>query len=125
MFYSKDCVERSFDILLKKLEEEKIFAFEPMPSYKEGGQWTDDNRISAGHAKLDDGSWVTIHKATTWVEKLKKATAELYEENQKAYREMELLKQQKYEMEFGLRVAQKHLNKALTMKGNGNEKLDA
>ena len=124
MFYGKDSIEENFDVLLRKLEQQELFLFEPMPSWKvekEGSRWTDELRIRDGHTKLADGTWVTIHKVTTWVEKLKKDTAELYEHNTKQSREISLLKQQRYEMEFGLRHAQKSLNKALAMKGNKDE----
>jgi hypothetical protein len=115
MFYGKECVEQNFNILLQKLEQQELFLFEPMPSYKTGERWTDEFRIRDGHTKLDDGTWVTIHKVTDWVEKLKKDTTELYEENQKRYREIELLKRQRYEMEYGLRVAEKALKNSLQL----------
>ena len=124
MFYSKEWVAENFDVLLRKLEQQELFLFEPMPSWKEekeGSKWTDEFRIRDGHTKLADGTWVTIHKVTTWVEKLKKDTVELYEQNTKQSREISLLKRQKYEMEFGLRHAQKSLNKALTIKGDNDE----
>jgi len=122
MFYGKDSIEDNFDVLLEKLGQQELFLFEPMPSYKNGERWTDEFRIRDGHTKLADGTWVTIHKVTTWVEVLKKNTMELYEQNQKNYREINLLKQQKNEMEFGLRSAQKSLNKALAMKGDEDER---
>jgi len=115
MFYGKDMVEKNFDVLLQKLEQQELFLFEPMPSYKEGERWTDEFRIRDGHTKLADGSWVTIHKVTTWVDKLKKDTVELYEQNTKQSREISLLKQQRREMEYGLRVAEKALNNSLAL----------
>ena len=121
MFYGKDMVTKDFDLLINKLSEQELFLFEPMPSYKEGDRWTDEFRIRDGHTKLADGSWVTIIKVTTWVEKLKKDTEDLYTSYQTNLREIQLLKQQRYEMEFGLRHAQKSLNKALAMKGDSNE----
>jgi len=117
MFYGKDSIENQFDPLLKKLEEQELFLFEPMPSYKLNEKWTDEFRIRDGHTKLDDGSWVTIHKVTTYVQSIQKSVTRLYEQNQELYKELNLLKQQKYEMEYGLRVAQKSLNTALNMKG--------
>ena len=118
MFYGKDSIENQFDPLLKKLGEQELFLFEPMPSYKLNERWTDEFRIRDGHTKLDDGSWVTIHKVTTYVQSIKKSVTDLYEQNRKLYKELNILKQQKYEMEYGLRVAQKSLNKALNMKGD-------
>jgi hypothetical protein len=115
MFYGKDMVEKNFDVLLRKLEQQELFLFEPMSSYKEGERWTDEFRIRDGHTKLADGTWVTIHKVTTWVDKLKKDTTELYEQNQQRYREIGLLKRQRREMEYGLRVAEKALKNSLAL----------
>jgi len=115
MFYGKEMVEENFNILLQKLEQQELFLFEPMPSYKSGERWTDEFRIRDGHTKLADGSWVTIHKVTTWVEKLKKDTTELYEQNQKTNRELNLAKRRIYEMEYGLRVAEKALKNSLAL----------
>ena len=118
MFYGKDSIENQFDPLLKKLEEQELFLFEPMPSYKLNERWTDEFRIRDGHTKLDDGSWVTIHKVTTYVQSIQKSVTDLYEQNRELSKELNMLKKQKYEMEYGLRVAQKSLNKALNMKGD-------
>jgi len=115
MFYGKDTVEENFDVLLRKLEQQELFLFEPMPSYKTGDRWTDEFLIRDGHTKLADGTWVTIHKVTTWVEKLKKDTAELYEQNQQTNRELSLAKRRIYEMEYGLRVAEKALKNSLAL----------
>jgi hypothetical protein len=121
MFYGKDSIEERFASVLKKLGEQELFIFEPMPKYKESDRWTDEFRIRDGHTKLADGSWVTIIKVTTWVEKLKKDTTELYEQYQKTLRQLNMVRQQKREMEFGLRTAQKSLNNALAMKGDSDE----
>jgi hypothetical protein len=115
MFYGKDTIEKNFEVLLQKLEQQELFLFEPMPSYKEGDRWTDEFRIRDGHTKLADGTWVTINKVTTWVEKLKKDTAELYEQNQQTNRELSLAKRRIYEMEYGLRVAEKALKNSLAL----------
>jgi hypothetical protein len=115
MFYGKDMVTKDFDLLINKLEQQELFLFEPMPNYKTGERWTDEFRIRDGHTKLADGSWVTIIKVTTWVEKLKKDTTELYEQNIKQSRENALLKRQRYEMEYGLRVAEKALKNSLAL----------
>jgi hypothetical protein len=118
MFYGKDSIKNQFDLLLKKLEEQELVLFEPMPSYKLNERWTDEFRIRDGHTKLDDGSWVTIHKVTTYVQSIQKSVTDLYEQNRELSKELNMLKKQKYEMEYGLRVAQKSLNTALNMKGD-------
>lgn len=115
MFYGKDMVEKNFDVLLQKLEQQELFLFEPMPSYKEGDRWTDEFRIRDGHTKLADGSWVTIHKVTTWVQKMKQDTIEVYDNYQDALRKNRLLVQKNREMEYGLRVAGKALKSSLEL----------
>lgn len=115
MFYGKDMVGKDFDLLINKLDQQELFLFEPMPSYKEGERWTDEFRIRDGHTKLADGSWVTIIKVTTWVEKLKKDTEDLYTSYQTNLQEIRLLKQQRREMEYGLRVAEKALKNSLAL----------
>ena len=121
MFYGKQSVDDQFALLLKKLEQQELFLFEPMPEYKLGERWTDEYRIRDGYTKLADGTWVTIHKVTTYVEALNKSTNDLYDTYLKTSRELDKVKQQNYEMEFGLRHAQKSLSKALAMKGDSDE----
>ena len=115
MFYGKESIDNQFNPLLNKLEQQELFLFEPIPSYKLTERWTDEFRIRDGHTKLADGTWVTIHKVTTWVHQLKKDTTELYEQNTKQSREISLLRQQRYEMEYGLRVAEKALKNSLAL----------
>jgi hypothetical protein len=121
MFYGKDMVTKDFDLLINKLSEQELFLFEPMPSYKNGERWTDEFRVRDGHTKLADGSWVTIIKVTNWVEKLKKDTEDLYTSYQTNLREIQLLKQQRREMEYGLRVAEKALKNSLAITKEMND----
>ena len=122
MFYGKETIEHNFDLILKKVQEQELFLFEPMPSYKLNERWTDEFRIRDGHTKLADGSWVTVHKLSTYLEKIKQDTIEVYDNYQEALKNNSALKRQRYEMEFGLRSAQKSLNKALAMKGDEDER---
>jgi len=115
MFYGKDNVDADFTLLLNKLEQQELFLFEPMPSYKNSERWTDEFRTRDGHTKLADGTWVTIIKVTTWVEKLKKDTEDLFTSYQTNLQEIRLLKQQRREMEYGLRVAEKALKNSLAL----------
>jgi len=115
MFYGKDSIEERFTALLKKLGEQELFLFEPMPKYKEGERWTDEFRIRDGYTKLADGSWVTIHKLTTYVEALQKNTVELYDNYQDALRKNDLVVKKNREMEYGLRVAEKALKNSLAL----------
>jgi hypothetical protein len=115
MFYGKESIENNFDVLLQKLEQQELFLFEPMPSYKNGERWTDEFRIRDGHTKLADGTWVTIHKVNDWVEKMKQDTIEVYDNYQDSLRKNRLLIQKNREMEYGLRVAGKALKNSLEL----------
>ena len=115
MFYGKETIEERFTTVLKKLSEQELFLFEPMPKYKEGDRWTDEFRIRDGHTKLADGSWVTIHKLTTYVEALQKNTLELYDNYQDALQKNDLVVRKNREMEYGLRVAEKALKNSLAI----------
>lgn len=115
MFYGKDSIEETFNLLLHKLEVADVFLFEPMPSYKLNERWTDEFRIRDGHTKLADGTWVTIHKSTTWLEKMKQDTIEVYDNYQDALRKNRLLIQKNREMEYALRVSAKALKNSLEL----------
>jgi len=115
MFYGKDSIEENFSRVLKKLGEQELFMFEPMPKYKEGDRWTDEFRIRDGHTKLADGSWVTVHKLTTYVGALQKNTLELYDNYQDALQKNSLYVKKNREMEYGLRVAEKALKNSLAL----------
>jgi hypothetical protein len=116
MFYGRESIEDQFSQVLKKLEQQELFLFEPMPSYKLNERWTDEFRIRDGHTKLADGTWVTIHKVTTYLEAIQKSTIELYELNKQLYKDLDLARQSNREMEYGLRVAAKSLNNSLKLK---------
>jgi hypothetical protein len=118
MFYGRECITKDLAPIRNKISG--VIRI-PMPEWKYGEKWTDEFRIRDGHIKIEDGTWVTEVIVEEYLGKLEKDILALFDENQKRYREIELLRQQKYEMEFGLRIAQKSLNKALAMKGNSNE----
>jgi hypothetical protein len=115
MFYGRESIEDQFSEVLKKLEQQELFLFEPMPSYKLNERWTDEFRIRDGHTKLADGTWVTIHKVTTYLEAIQKSTIELYELNKQLYKDLNLARQKNREMEYGLRVAEKALKNSLKL----------
>jgi hypothetical protein len=77
--------------------------------------FTDAHRKSYGHTKLADGTWVTIHKVNTWVEKMKQDTIEVYDNYQDALSKNRFLVQKNREMEYGLRVAAKALKNSLEL----------
>jgi len=117
MFYGNESIQKEFELVTEKLNslDQPLFMFEPMPSYKNGERWTDEFRIRDGHTKLADGTWVTIHKVTTWIEKMKQDTIETYDNYQDSLRKNRLLVQKNREMEYGLRVAGKALKNSLEL----------
>ena len=115
MFYGKESIDKQFDPLLNKLTQQELFLFEPMPDYKLGERWTDEFRIRDGHVKQNDGTWVTEIDVGDYLNKLETDILDLYTSYQTGLTEIRLLKQQRYEMEYGLRVAEKALKKSLAM----------
>jgi hypothetical protein len=121
MFYGRSSIDEQFKIALDKISEQELFVFIPMPDFKLNERWTDEFRIRDGHTKLADGSWVTVCKLTDYVERIFKSTVDLHDQFKDTYKELQLERQRNYEMEYGLRVAQKSLNKALAIKGEDDE----
>ena len=115
MFYGKDSIEEQFNLVKDKLAQQELFLFIPMPTYKLNDKWTDEFRIRDGHTKLADGSWVTVIKLTTYLEKMRQDTIEVYDNYQDALRKNRLLVQKNREMEYGLRVAAKALKNSLEL----------
>jgi hypothetical protein len=56
-----------------------------------------------------------------YLNKLEKDILEVYANYQETLSQLSMVRQQKREMEFGLRTAQKSLDKALAMKGESDE----
>jgi hypothetical protein len=117
MFYGKESIQKEFQLVTEKLNslDQPLFMFESMPSYKLNERWTDEFRIRDGHTKLADGTWVTVHNLTEYVNAIHKNTTDLYEQYQKTLRELSLAKRKNREMEYGLRVAEKALKNSLQL----------
>ena len=116
MFYGRECISKDLAPI-----RNKISGVIHIPAPEWTLKWNDELRKERGYIQLADGSWVTEVIVEEYLGKLEQDILALFDQNQKRYREIESLRQQKYEMEFGLRTAQKSLNKALAMKGNNNE----
>lgn len=115
MFYGKESIEERINLLSKVVSGVVVI---PAPKYTNNESWNDELRTKHGYTKLEDGSWATVIDAQDYLDKMKKDMIEVFEEFQNYIRKNNLLRAQKYEMEYGLRVAQKSLNKALNMKGD-------
>lgn len=115
MFYSKESIEERINLLSEVVSGVVVI---PAPQYTNNQSWNDELRTKHGYTKLEDGSWATVIDAKDYLYKMKNDMIEVFEEFQNYIRKNNLLTAQKYEMEYGLRVAQKSLNKALNMKGD-------
>jgi hypothetical protein len=118
MFYGKESIEERVDFLRQVVSG---FVNIPAPSYCMGDRWNDELRIKHGYTQIEDGSWATVIDVETYLAKMKQDMIEVYDNYQDALKNNSALKRQRYEMEFGLRSAQKSLNKALAMKGDSDE----
>ena len=112
MFYSKESITETVALIRNKTSG--VIRI-PMPDYKMNERWTDEFRIRDGHTKLEDGSWVTEVHVEDYLNKLEKDILDLYTSYQTGLDEIRLLKQQRYEMEYGLRVAEKALKNSLAL----------
>ena len=117
MFYDEDSIKKEFDQLRKVVDTLPPFVHN-MPEWMNGKNWTDEYRIRDGFEKQEDGSWVKFIPVNVWVDMLQKDTLDLYRRSNDNYTKLETANRKLYEMEYGLRVAQKSLLKALDITGD-------
>jgi len=118
MFYGKESIEERVDFLHQVVSG---VVNVPAPSYCMGERWNDELRIKHGYTQIEDGSWATVIDVETYLAKMKQDMIEVYDNYQDSLKKNRLLNQKRYEMEYGLRVAQKSLNKALAIEGDTDE----
>jgi hypothetical protein len=112
MFYGRESIAEDLKPIRNKISG--VIRI-PMPSYKNSERWTDEFRIRDGHVKLEDGTWVTEVVVEEYLGELEKSILDLYDSYQKSLQEKRLLLQQRREMEYGLRVAEKSLKNSLAL----------
>jgi hypothetical protein len=112
MFYDRDSITKDLALIRNKISG---VIRVPMPNYKNGERWTDEFRIRDGHIKLEDGTWVTEIIVEDYLGDIEKSILQLYDSYQKSLQENRVLLQQRREMEYGLRVAEKALKNSLAI----------
>jgi hypothetical protein len=112
MFYSKESITETLALIRNKTSG--VIRI-PMPDYKMNKSWTDEFRVRDGHVKQEDGTWVTEVDVGDYLNKLEKDILDLYDNYQESLNDIRLLKQQRYEMEYGLRVAERALKNSLAL----------
>ena len=115
MFYDENSIKEKMDQLRQVSSALSPF-IEPMPSYMNGVRWTDEHRERDGYVKQEDGSWVKFIPVDVWIDYLQKEILDLYRRNSENSTNLIMCNRKNYEMEYGLRVAQKSLLKSLDMK---------
>ena len=115
MIYDKEDV----DVMLEEIQrlitvadiDHLIF---PAPSYIHGPNWTDELREKNGFEQVE-GVWCRkVDINDYWMTKMNDVRA-IVDERKRLNAELSLARRKIYEMEYGLRVAQKSLNNALNM----------
>lgn len=87
----------------------------PAPTYIHGKNWTDELREKNGYTKLEDDSWATVIDCQEYLNKMEKDMLEVYDNYQDSLRKNNVLQWKNREMEYGLRVAGKALEKSLAI----------
>ena len=114
MFYDENSIKEKMDQLRQVSSTLSPFV-EPMPSYMSGVRWTDEHRERDGYVKQEDGSWVKFIPVDVWIDYLQKEILDLYRRNSENSTNLMMCNRRNYEMEYGLRVAEKSLKNALAM----------
>jgi hypothetical protein len=112
MFYGKEMITEKITLIRNKISG---VVHIPMPEFKMNERWTDEFRIRDGHTKLEDGTWVTEVGVEDFLARLETDILDLYSKYQDSLTDIRLMKHQRYEMEYGLRVAERSLKNSLAM----------
>lgn len=115
MIWNDEDVDRMLEKIQRLITIAEIEHFtEPAPSYILGPNWDDELRNKNGFEQVE-GVWVKkININDYWLTKMNDVKS-LLKEKSRLSEELQLARRQLKEMEYGLRVAQKSLGKALTM----------
>ena len=115
MIYDNEDVDKMLDeiqrLIIAADIDHLIFT---APPYIHGANWTDELREKNGFEQVE-GVWCRKVKVNDyWTTKMNDVRA-MIDDRKRLNAELSLARRKIYEMEYGLRVAQKSLNKALTM----------
>ena len=115
MIYDKEDVDELSEKIQRLITASGIdILYEPAPTYIQGPNWTDELREKNGYKQVE-GIWVKeVNNSDYWMTKMNDVRA-MVDERKRLNAELSHAKRKIYEMEYGLRVAQKSLNAALNM----------
>ena len=115
MIYSKEDVDQMLEEIQRLITvadmDHLLF---PAPLYIHGPNWTDELREKNGFEQVE-GVWCRkVNINDYWTTKMNDVRA-MIDDRKRLSAELSLARRKIYEMEYGLRVAQKSLNNAVTM----------
>lgn len=115
MIYDKEDVDKMMEEIQRLITAADIdHLIFPAPPYIHGANWTDELREKNGFEQVE-GIWCRkVNINDYWMTKMNDVRA-MVDDRKRLSAELSLARRKIYEMEYGLRVAQKSLNKALTM----------
>jgi hypothetical protein len=109
MLYSKDQLPDVFQKIDDLIVGSGFKSYkEPAPSYIMGKNWTDELREKNGYT-LIDGEWFIVKPVQTVWDVFKKDLEGMMDDMSDQRKKMENQQRRLYEMEYGLRVAEKAL----------------
>jgi hypothetical protein len=115
MLYSKDQLPEIFKRIDDLIIGSGFKSYkEPAPKYIMGPNWTDELREKNGYA-LIDGEWFKVDPVQNVWDDFKKDLEKLMDDISDQRKKMDVQQQRLYEMEYGLRVARKSLEKSLQL----------
>jgi len=114
MLYSKDQLPDVFQKIDDLIIGSGFKSYkEPAPSYIMGKNWTDELREKNGYT-LIDGEWYIVKPVQAVWDVFKKDLEQMMDDMSDQRKKMDRQNRRLYEMEYGLRVARKSLEKSLT-----------
>jgi len=115
MIWSEEDIDKIDEKLQRLITASGIDEYyNQVPNYIFGPNWTDELRVKNGYEQVE-GVWVQKESvADYWSTKMNDVRSLMKEKN-RLFKELHLVRLQMREMEYGLRVAQKSLGKALNM----------
>jgi hypothetical protein len=115
MIWSEEDIDKIDEKLQRLITASGIDEYyNQVPNYIFGPNWTDELRVKNGYEQVE-GVWVQRESvADYWSTKMNDVRSLMKEKN-RLFKELQLVRLQMREMEYGLRVAQKSLGKALNM----------
>ena len=115
MIYSKDQLPEIFSKIDDLITGSKFQVYKkPAPIYISGPNWTDELREKNGYT-LIDGEWYTVTPVQEYWDVFKKDVEKLMENISEQSHKIDNQQRMLYEMEYGLRVAEKALKNSLKL----------